>query len=334
MNKSTFSRAKKYATSIGERLTDISLSEFIEDICNFLYINIDISFKDYFLEIIEDEEEFVIHHSKLLDYGIMISTRSSSVLSKLQALDMVETEDYVMHTICERGKSGAQKRNIYMLTPEAFKMCLIRSRCFPGQGTDPKVYAKYFILLEKIIILYEVYQSTYKEKKKEAENVKLHAELEEMRAENGKLHAEKLELQTKLGEMQAELQKYKNGVFDKSNKDELQYICVMIRDTEDSVLVKVISQKLRGIHQAVEQSKMEGYSVMLEKTVVNDHNFKKTLKEYNLKTLEEMKTRLAAAKFSNLKIRCVETTIPKFCPFSLDTFKVNMFKAIEDTNEI
>jgi hypothetical protein len=49
---------------------------------------------EYFLELTTHEGEFVVHHEKLVEYGIMTSGRSSAVKTKLDALELVENEDY------------------------------------------------------------------------------------------------------------------------------------------------------------------------------------------------------------------------------------------------
>ena len=48
----------------------------------------------YFLELTEHEGNFVVHHEKLVEYGIMSSKRSFHVKEKLDALELVENEDY------------------------------------------------------------------------------------------------------------------------------------------------------------------------------------------------------------------------------------------------
>lgn len=46
-----------------------------------------------------------------------------------------------------------------LLTPEAFKNCLLRARKYPNQKVDPKVYSRYYLLLEKIYKLYTDYKN-------------------------------------------------------------------------------------------------------------------------------------------------------------------------------
>jgi len=45
-----------------------------------------------------------------------------------------------------------------MLTPEAFKNCLLRARKYPNQKVDPNVYSRYYLLLEKTYKLYTDYE--------------------------------------------------------------------------------------------------------------------------------------------------------------------------------
>ena len=45
-----------------------------------------------------------------------------------------------------------------MLTPEAFKTCLMRARKYPNQIVDPKIYSKYYLLLERTYKLYTDYE--------------------------------------------------------------------------------------------------------------------------------------------------------------------------------
>ncbi len=118
------------------------------------YSHVDISFKNYFMEIVDQEGEFVVHHSKLVEYGVMTSDRSSAVKTKLDALGMVEGVDFELQDILQlRKQGGTNIVKSYILTPESFKKCLMRSRRYTGQDVDPAIYADYFLLLEKLIFL-------------------------------------------------------------------------------------------------------------------------------------------------------------------------------------
>ena len=96
----------------------------------------------YFLELTTREGEFVVHHEKLIEYGVMTSIKSNHVKVKLDALELVENEDYselpdirqnlsfggreVLPDIWQNLSFGGRPKKVYMLTPEAFKNCLIR----------------------------------------------------------------------------------------------------------------------------------------------------------------------------------------------------------------
>ena len=63
----------------------------------------------YFLELTTREGEFVVHHEKLIEYGVMTSIKSSHVKVKLDALELVENEDYSLPNDVRRsGKVHAE----------------------------------------------------------------------------------------------------------------------------------------------------------------------------------------------------------------------------------
>jgi hypothetical protein len=113
---------------------------------------------EYFLELTENEGEFIVHHEKLVEYGIMSSTRSSAVKVKLDALGLVEDEEYHLQDVLQNLSSGGRPKKVYMLTPEAFKKCLMRAQRRPNQTVDPVVYCNYYLLLEKTYKLYTDYE--------------------------------------------------------------------------------------------------------------------------------------------------------------------------------
>ena len=105
---------------------------------------------EYFLELTTQEGEFVVHHEKLIEYGVMTSIKSSHVKVKLDALELVENIDYsLLPDVWQlRPQGGTSIKKIYMLTPEAFKKCLMRAQRRPRQKVDPVVYCDYYLLLE------------------------------------------------------------------------------------------------------------------------------------------------------------------------------------------
>ena len=141
---------QEFIKSLVDSKTKITMKDFFKTIHSKFYPKQDISFMEYFLELTENEGEFIVHHEKLVEYGIMSSKQSWAVKQKLDALELVEDEEYRLQDILElRPQGGTSTKNVYMLTPEAFKTCLMRSRKYPNQKADPTIYSKYYLLLEK-----------------------------------------------------------------------------------------------------------------------------------------------------------------------------------------
>jgi hypothetical protein len=137
----------------------ITMKDFFKIIHNKFYPKQDISFMEYFLELSDHKEEFIVHHDKLLEYGIMSSKQSTHVKVKLEALGLVEGEEYLLTDVCEqwKGARGIKHKKVYMLTPEAFKKCLMRAQRRKEQTVDPVVYCDY-LLLETTYNLYTYYE--------------------------------------------------------------------------------------------------------------------------------------------------------------------------------
>ena len=78
---------------------------------------------DYFLELTDHEDEFYVHHSKLIEYGVMTSTQSTHILEKLNTLRLVENEEYRLTDIREPVKQGGYTvKKVYYLTPDSSKV--------------------------------------------------------------------------------------------------------------------------------------------------------------------------------------------------------------------
>jgi hypothetical protein len=71
---------------------------------------------------------------------VYTSTQSSNVKKKLDILDMIEDDDYMLLRTEQHRKNGSTHPvNSYMLTPESFKFCLVRGpsdllRLLPSLG--------------------------------------------------------------------------------------------------------------------------------------------------------------------------------------------------------
>ena len=153
------STIQEYIQNLIQNEIKLSLEKFFKDIHKRFYPNQDISFMSYFLELTTHEGEFVVHHEKLIEYGVMTTKNSARVKDKLNALELIENEDYRLEDILQPvPQGGYSTKKVYMLTPEAFKTCLMRARRYPHQTIDPKIYSKYYLLLERTYKLYTDYE--------------------------------------------------------------------------------------------------------------------------------------------------------------------------------
>ena len=179
------STQQEYIQNLIQNETKLNLEDFFKSVHQKFYSNYDISFMTYFLELTTQEGEFVVHHEKLIEYGIVTSNRSSTIKEKLDALELVENEDYNLQDILQvRKNRGDVIKKVYMLTPEAFKNCLLRARKYPKQKVDPKVYSRYYLLLEKIYKLYTDYEKKLLNKQLEQKDqiiIQKEAQIEEQR---------------------------------------------------------------------------------------------------------------------------------------------------------
>ncbi len=158
-------QAKAYASKLANDLTKITLSDFFQSIHQQYYPDQDIFFMEYFLELAEHEDQFVVPHSKLVEYGVMTSMRSNNVEKKLTSLGLENEVDYRLLHVSQPVKQGGFVKSVnYTLTPEAFKKCLMRAQRRSNQEVDPVIYCDYYLLLEKIYKLYTDYEREYSAK--------------------------------------------------------------------------------------------------------------------------------------------------------------------------
>jgi hypothetical protein len=150
-----------FSQGLADSLTKISLVDFFHAIQSQFYPTQDISFMDFFLELTEHEGEFCVNHDKLVEYGVMTSGRSSNTKDKLDQLELVEGVDYLLLDVQQQVESGTKHSKVYHLTPGAFKLCLMRAQRRASQPVDPVIYAKYYILLEKVFKLFTDYEKAY-----------------------------------------------------------------------------------------------------------------------------------------------------------------------------
>ena len=152
-----YTNVNEYISYLINNQVNVNIIDFVKEI-NKLKYNIDISFIDEFIELVS-KDECCIHHNMLQKYGISNLKGGTSDINKLLIQNnFIETEDYQLRNVSElRPQGGTSIKNEYYLHPEAFKICLMRSK-------NTKIYAKYYILLEKCIKYFNDYQLEFNKK--------------------------------------------------------------------------------------------------------------------------------------------------------------------------
>ena len=157
----TFKNINEYNNYLADKLTKYTIDEYFKQIIKHFNKSIDITFMDYFLTLIEREDEFCVKHDKLIEYGVISERKDNSHIKRcIDSYEFVENIDYVVLTpqrwgVKREGRGGSNgNAKQYEMKPHAFKMCLMRSK-------NTKAYAKYYMELEKCFYYYNKYQIKY-----------------------------------------------------------------------------------------------------------------------------------------------------------------------------
>ena len=122
---------------------DITIIDYVKKI-NDMFYNIDISFIDDFVDMVNNDD-FIIHHNMLDKYDVIKITDTSHVKRLFQQHDFEDGVEYISMPTCSGGLIN------YFLKPNFFKIILIRSK-------NTKKYAEYYLLLEKTLYHYNQYE--------------------------------------------------------------------------------------------------------------------------------------------------------------------------------
>jgi hypothetical protein len=118
-----------------------SIIEYVKAL-NEKFYKIDISFIDDFLKLV-GTNECIIPHIMLEKYGVLTINTSGKVERLLKQLNLPDTL-YVLSNIGQNSSLGGRPAKNYLLSPYAFKLCLMRSQ-------KTMKYANYFLLLEDCV---------------------------------------------------------------------------------------------------------------------------------------------------------------------------------------
>ena len=102
--------------------TNLTIIEYLEDINNKFY-KINISFMEEFMELV-DRDDFCISHDYLIKYKVSAETDTTANIKRmLISRGLKEGEDFEpFQQERLRKQGGTSKKNIYMLTPDAFRV--------------------------------------------------------------------------------------------------------------------------------------------------------------------------------------------------------------------
>jgi hypothetical protein len=255
---------------------------------------------NYFLELIEKQDDFCVNHSKLYEYNV-INMRTdknknqkedSKVIEKCLVDDnqFVEGEDYLVHQVMDSrlpkqhgGFNGNKKE--YILKPKTFKFCLMRSK-------NCKNYSKYYLLLEEMYLYFTKYEKAYKDVLLSGKDCKINNLISENKKQTEMIQKQSSDIKT--------LMKYAENTN------------LMIEDLDNSI--KVISPE-RNINPKNE-SKIN-YFCLLKISDSYEYQFVRGQKRHVDKILKSMKIG-KTKKFPEGKVFS-EVIIPStFVPNSID----------------
>ena len=152
---SQFNTITEFNNYLSDKLKNVKLNEYFSLIQSEFYSDLDISFMDYFLELINKKNEICIEHQKLIEYGIIKKTQDSSHIKEcILKFNAQENIDYLSFPEQSGKPKGGRPSINYKLTPKLFKLCLMRS-------IKENKYANYYLLLEECFYYYQEYQIMY-----------------------------------------------------------------------------------------------------------------------------------------------------------------------------
>ena len=127
---------------------DITIVEYAREL-NKKYFNIDISFIDDFIDMV-NKDGFNISHETLFKYEIIKKGESSNdVLRILERYNFEDGIDYARKNA--RVDDGRTEKIIYLFSPDVFKIICMRSK-------NTRKYSDYYLFLEKCVFYYNQFE--------------------------------------------------------------------------------------------------------------------------------------------------------------------------------
>jgi hypothetical protein len=268
---SQFSTITEFNTYLSDKLRNVKLNEYFTLIQSQFYSKLDISFMDYFLELCNNENEFIVDHIKLQEYGVINNINTSKdIKTRLNSLFLIENVDYLVGNVSQvRTKStgectGNVIKKEYKLTPYAFKLCLIRAK-------NSKKYANYYLLLEQVFKNYQEYQIMYQKVLLSGKDEKL----DEMKSTIDK-QSEKIDKQSAQIE---ELLGYAKET--KEQNEELKDTMEDIKDTMEDIKDAFKETADRSVPNSTNENERHEFILLQHKELLNKFKFIRGIQKYN-----------------------------------------------------
>lgn len=147
---SQFKSITEFNNFLIEKKINVNFNQYFKLVQSRFYPDIDISFMEYFISLIEHNNEFIIEDSKLLEYNAIDNLDPDTIINCLNDNLLIENKDYIIsidNSLLPNNHDPWDNHKVYILTPNAFKICLMRTN-----NTDK--YIKYFILYDKCFHYY------------------------------------------------------------------------------------------------------------------------------------------------------------------------------------
>ena len=269
-----FNNIDEFNTYLSDKLRNVKLNEYFTLIQSEFYPELDISFMDYFLELCDNENEFIVDHIKLQEYKVINNLKSSNIKDCLVKSDLIENKDYLLLDVQQQDskkKHGGNNAKEYKLTPYAFKLCLITAK-------NSKEYAKYYLLLEQVFKNYQNYQIMYQKVLLSGKDEKLDemkqtinkqsAQIDELLGYAKKTVEQNEELYEKVDYMNDNMEDMKENMEDM--KENIEDIKDAFKETAD-----------RSVPSPKKSNERHEFILLQHKELINKFKFIRGIQKYN-----------------------------------------------------
>ncbi len=145
---STATRVQAFNDDLVARGGQIDIRTYIKRINDDIFKQPIEMFVDDLIDLVV-QDECCIPHDKLVTYGVLTDAHTSNhVLRVITQYQLVPDVDF---RPTSGTSQGGRRATVYMFHPDAFELCLMRSK-------NTRVYARYYSLIHKCVLFYNKYQ--------------------------------------------------------------------------------------------------------------------------------------------------------------------------------